>query len=304
VRIPIGFWAYETFDSPYVSGQAPYMDKAIEWARATGLKVIVDLHGAPQSQNGYDNSGHKRDTPLWTKGNSIGRTLQVLKTISAKYAQPQYSDVVMGIELLNEPAGYELDMGIIRNFFKAGHKQVRDISKTPVVIHDAFQEPKSYNNMLTKPQDFVSIDHHYYQVFSPEENALSHSQHIKKVCKDIKSMDGANHWTFVGEFSGAMNDCAQYLNGYGVGARYEGKYPDSKRVGSCKGMNDLSSWSQEMKDATRKFLAVQIASFESKLDGWTFWNFKTERSPSWDALQLVDAGVFPELGGTEGAICG
>ncbi len=46
VRIPIGYWAVETLPGdPYVNGQIPYMDQAIEWARNSNLKVIVDLHG-------------------------------------------------------------------------------------------------------------------------------------------------------------------------------------------------------------------------------------------------------------------
>lgn len=47
VRIPIGYWAF-SLDSgePYTQGAAPYIDAAIDWARATGLKIWIDLHGA------------------------------------------------------------------------------------------------------------------------------------------------------------------------------------------------------------------------------------------------------------------
>lgn len=46
VRIPVGYWAVEHVQGdPYVDGQLEYLDKAIVWARAAGLKVIVDLHG-------------------------------------------------------------------------------------------------------------------------------------------------------------------------------------------------------------------------------------------------------------------
>jgi len=304
VRVPIGFWAYDPSHSPYVTGAAPYMDLAIDWARQTGLQVIIDLHGAPGSQNGFDNSGRKRETPQWEKVGNIAKTLRVLKMMTEKYGAEAYQDVVLGIELLNEPAGFELDLKPIRDFYNKGYKQARAISNTPVIIHDAFQPPKDFNDMLVPGQSSnVIVDHHYYQVFSPEENALSHTQHIQKICGDMEGMAGSNKLTFVGEFSGAMTDCAQYLNGYGVGARYDGTYPDSTKVGSCDGQNDLSAWSRELKTSTRQYIATQILNFETKLGGWTFWNFKTERSPSWDALQLVDAGIFPKLGGYEGVAC-
>ena len=54
VRLPIGYWAFEVGPGePYCQGQLPYLQKAITWASNHGLKVIVDLHGAPGSQNGY-----------------------------------------------------------------------------------------------------------------------------------------------------------------------------------------------------------------------------------------------------------
>lgn len=53
VRIPIGYWAFEVGPGePYITGQLPYLQKAISWAGTYGIKVIVDLHGAPGSQNG------------------------------------------------------------------------------------------------------------------------------------------------------------------------------------------------------------------------------------------------------------
>jgi len=46
VRIPIGYWALTPLEGdPYVDGQLEYLDSAVNWARAAGLKVLVDLHG-------------------------------------------------------------------------------------------------------------------------------------------------------------------------------------------------------------------------------------------------------------------
>jgi glucan 1,3-beta-glucosidase len=57
VRIPIGYWAYDvSAGEPYISGQHKYLLKAIAWAATYNIKVIVDLHGAPGSQNGYESN--------------------------------------------------------------------------------------------------------------------------------------------------------------------------------------------------------------------------------------------------------
>lgn len=48
VRLPVGYWAFEVgAGEPYISGQLPYVQRAVGWAQKYGLKVIFDLHGKP-----------------------------------------------------------------------------------------------------------------------------------------------------------------------------------------------------------------------------------------------------------------
>ncbi len=150
VRIPIGYWAFKKFENdPYVQGAAPYLDTAIGWARSAGLKVWIDLHGAPGSQNGFDNSGQKTDTPLWTQGNTVAHTVEVLEQISNKYAQPEYQDVVVAIQLLNEPLSDKVDGQKLRDFYREGYSKVRDVSDTPVVLSDGFQGTAAWKGFLS-----------------------------------------------------------------------------------------------------------------------------------------------------------
>nr|POE80046.1 glucan 1,3-beta-glucosidase [Quercus suber] len=298
VRVPIGFWAYDNANTPYAQGAAPYMDKAIAWARQVGVKVIVDLHGAPGSQNGFDNSGHKMNTPQWQTGNNVQRTLAVLETIQKKYGASSYDDVVAGIELLNEPLTSELDANKVRQFTRDGFNQQRAISQSRVVVfEDGFQDPSTYNGFLT-PSDHnaqnVAVDHHEYQVFNDELVALQPWQHRQLVCNNAHVYSGADKWTFVGEWTGAMTDCAAALNGYTIGARYDGTYPGSKYVGSCANINFIETWSETLKNDTRGYIEAQLDTFEKYTQGWVFWNFKTEASAEWDAFRLIEAGVFPQ----------
>lgn len=306
VRIPIGFWAYDNSNTPYASGAAPFLDAAIDWARSTGLKVLIDLHGAPGSQNGFDNSGQKMDKPTWTQGDTVAKTLSVLNTIQSKYGSGQYDDVVAGIQLLNEPLTPSLDLNTVRQFYYDGYYQQRDYSSSrTVVLHDGFQTTNYWNGMLT-PSDNnaqqVVMDHHEYQVFTPELNAMSPAQHRDYVCKNAPAWNGADKWTIVGEWSGAMTDCAKYLNGYRIGARYDGTFQGSYYIGSCNNQ-DMNAWSQQQRDDTRSYIQAQLAAYEKYGHGWIFWNFKTQGSPEWDALALVDAGLFPTPGTDLGSAC-
>ncbi|KAK4627002.1 Glucan 1,3-beta-glucosidase [Fulvia fulva] len=298
VRIPFGYWAFDSSDSPFPSGSAPYLDAAIDWARSTGLKVMLDLHGAPGSQNCFDNSGQKCDTPKWTTGNTVAKTLRVLKTVQDKYGASSYDDVIMGIQLLNEPLTPVLDLNVVKQFTRDGYGQQRDSSQSRVVVfHDGFQQVNKYNGFLT-PSDNnaqnVVVDHHEYQVFSPELVAMKPWEHRQYICNNAFVYSGGDKWTFVGEWSGAMTDCAAALNGYGTGARYDGTFPGSSYVGSCQNINFMETWDQQFRDDTRGYIEGQMESFERNTEGWFFWNFKTEGAPEWDAFRLIDAGIFPQ----------
>ena len=51
LRVPIGYWMLgEPFvkkGEPYVVGGWKYLMRAMGWAKELGLKMIIDLHGAP-----------------------------------------------------------------------------------------------------------------------------------------------------------------------------------------------------------------------------------------------------------------
>ncbi|PNS15196.1 hypothetical protein CAC42_8197 [Sphaceloma murrayae] len=284
VRLPVGYWAFNNSGTPYVTGQEKYVDLAVQWARETGLKVLIDLHGLPGSQNGFDNSGQRLDAPtgpLWqTVDPGATKTLQILDIIQRKYGDAQYDDVVMGIELVNEPLGPALDLEQIKTFHRNGFWQQRKYSQSRVVvISDAFYPTNIYNNYLT-PSDGgaqnIALDHHEYQAFSPSEVARTPWEHRQAVCNSASKYNGADKWTFVGEWSGAMTDCAKWLNGYGRESRYEGKFPGSFFVDSCADKNDIGRWNETWRGDVRGYIEAQMESFEQHTRGWVWWNFKTE----------------------------
>ena len=55
VRIPVPFFIFGGYE-PYV-GCIEYLDKAFRWAERYKLKILIDLHTVPDSQNGFDNGG-------------------------------------------------------------------------------------------------------------------------------------------------------------------------------------------------------------------------------------------------------
>ncbi|KAK1920197.1 hypothetical protein P3342_002493 [Pyrenophora teres f. teres] len=299
VRIPVGYWIFVEPWGPYTQGAAPYLDRAIEWARQTGLKVVIDLHGAPKSQNGFDHSGHKQAAPGWGDHDSVSYTLAALEVLEKKYATPKMQDVVVAIEFLNEPYLKKLDIATVKQFYRDAFNNLRMISNMTAMMHDGFYDPQWLNGFLT-PQDGNSqgavVDHHEYHIFDSGLLSMSIDQHVALVCKSVSNYDGSDKPTVIGEWSGALTDCAPHLNGFKAGSRMEGTFASSPYVGSCTGKSGpISSWSQEWKNDVRRYIEAQLDAFNTKTRGYFFWNFKTEgHAGEWDLFELLDNDVFPQ----------
>ncbi|KAI0036398.1 exo-1-3-beta-glucanase [Vararia minispora EC-137] len=306
VRIPIGYWAWDVSQGePYIQGQLPYLRQAVGWASNHGLKVIIDLHGAPASQNGYDNSGQRlAGGPQWNfNQTNIDRTNNVIKQIAAEFVS-QVGTVSI-IAPLNEPAGYfSADLlQKTQQYWRDSYGNIRypygtsQQSDTVVLLHDAFQPLSYWNGFMPTPNyEGVAMDTHVYQVFSDAEVARTNQQHINSACQTGNTIAAFTAlWTIVGEWTPAMTDCATYLNGRGKGARYDGSFFGGEAVvGSCNGKSgDGSSFSSSYKTFLRQMWEAQTISFE-KGSGWIMWTWKTERAADWSYQAGLSGGWIPQ----------
>lgn len=319
VRIPIGYWAFDMLDDdPYVLGAQDYLDKAIEWAHTYDLKVLIDLHGAPGSQNGFDNSGLFRIYgPGWQyEEEYVNLTLLILQQIYTKYGGAEYSakygDTILGIEVLNEPYGPQLSMDKLKQFYKDTYQDARTYQDTnnTIAFHDAFQAAGYWDDFMNTTGTGTSrlrnynilIDHHHYEVFSASQLGVSMEQRISNI-KSYASGIAAeldSHPAVVGEWSAALTDCTPWLNSVNYGTRWEGTAPfynnpiQDKSIGKCADINNWSKWSSKHKTDTRKFIEIQLDQYETYSNGWIFWCYKTETTIEWDFRRLVEFDLFPQ----------
>jgi len=292
VRIPIGYWSVKPIDGdPYVQGAYDVLGQALDWASGAGLKVMIDLHGAPGSQNGFDNSGRYGGIS-WGSGDTVQQTLNVLNKIRDDHAS---HPAVAAIELLNEPLPPGADLNVIKQFYNDGWGDLEN-SGVAITEHDAFQGPASWNSFGAGETNIL-LDTHHYEVFDNSQVAMSPSEHVSTACAfggQMRAVTGK--WCISGEWTGALTDCAKYLNGYGKGARYDGSLNGATAVGSCAGLStgSVAQFSDDLKSATRSFIEAQLDAYESAA-GWIFWTWKTEQgAPGWDLGDLLTNGLFPQ----------
>jgi len=290
VRIPIGYWSVlPRQGDPYVQGAYEKLGEALDWASGAGLKVMIDLHGAPESQNGFDNSG-KYGGVGWGQGDSVSYTLKVLNKIRDDHAK---HPAVSAIQLLNEPLGPNMDMNTVRQFYMDGWGNLKD-SDVAVTFHDAFQGVTSWGNWGSGMWNLL-LDTHHYEIFDNGMVSQDLAGHIKQACDFGNQMASTGKNTISGEWTGGITDCAKWLNGKNKGARYDGTLSGSSKVGDCTGKStgSVAALSSADKNNIGRFIEAQLDAYE-KAAGWIFWTWKTEAAPEWDMQDLLANGLFPQ----------
>ncbi|KYG42120.1 glycoside hydrolase family 5 protein [Acidomyces richmondensis BFW] len=265
VRIPLGYWAVNLLDyEPYVSGQYPYLLQAVEWAKQMDFTVLIDLHGIPGSQNGWEESGLVGAIAYPDNTTNEERTLSVLKNLTAEFSQPYYNGVVTNIEIVNEPIfAYQP----LITLYEAGAQVIGVANNSGIntTIHDAFYNPPFWKNFdpwhtggfSDAPAPHATVDTHQFWAFPPLNN-LSAEQILERVCefgKEIKAPNSGIPPTLVGEWS--------LDTGYTA--------------------NSSTNTAEDVHKRTwfRKLFEAQNAAYtpngpnESSI-GWYFWAWKTE----------------------------
>jgi len=222
IRLPIGYWAMlsqdelDTRGEYFLTGQWPYVVRCLEWIKKHGMQAIIDLHGAPGSQNGWDNSGvfiPYSEMVGWGQGDTVNRTIDIMKTLSIWIADLENNETtngsVAGIELINEAFPWRINGGLatIQDYYIRTYNVVRTYlpaKKYLVMIEEAFS-PFSWQNFMPSP-DFknVVLDLHIYQCFD-NDIYFSYAQHLNFTCQTtVTQVVQQTLPTVVGEWSVAF----------------------------------------------------------------------------------------------------
>lgn len=291
LRIPVGYWAFDNAGTPYLKGADVYLEQAIGWAKAAGIKVWVDLHGLPGSQNGWDHSGHAGEV-AWQQGDNLQHSTAVLVTVAKKYGATEYAGTVVGLELVNEPqSGNGNNFETTKQWAKDTYQAIKAVAANPnlmIVMHDTFMGPNSWTDTATSlgPRGAFGIDTHIYQVFSDEEKALDQRAHISRACGKSQDLGSANAIapTFVGEWSAATDICVNPDGSTTAGT--------SCSVSGCQCQGDpIESWNDGMAEQVRRYVEAQLDTFEANSSGYFFWSWGGPGP--WGFKQGIEKGTIP-----------
>lgn len=335
LRVPIPHWilGYHPSSSKYsnsndaIHREAPYNEvwiigqrweyfvRLCTWARELNLQVWPDIHTAPSSQNGFDNSGEAlpyMTCQVWSNNpKNVNRSLNIIKSIAQAILDAGLNDVVTGFGLLNEPFA-DCIPSKYHKFIQDGITIVRRIlgKHVAVYVSDMFQanifndghwwiNPNIYNNTY--------LDSHYYQVFDSTVRELSPRQHIAYTCTNIyRRMNsccyrdgpyrnqypstGVAH--MVGEWSASMDILPA--------ARIDEVINGIVRTGTAPYID--RELTVERKEFLYNFIQAQIVTYEAASNpgiskAWFYWTIKMEGGAfmEWDMLRGIQDGWFPSI---------
>ena len=291
VRIPIPYFIFGD-RKPFI-GCIGELDKAFAWAEKYGIQVLIDLHTAPLSQNGFDNGGICGVCKWGQTPEEVEFVLDVLEKLAKRYGQ---REGLFGITPINEPitepmwsmmnvpkrytpVDQELAAGsapntleFLRQFYKNAYDRIRPnmAEDKYVVFHDAFQI-HAWKEFITQPAfKNVMLDTHQYLM--------------------------------VAEAMG----CEQTLNGYI-------KYIQETYAKDIAAVQEYvpivcGEWcAPTMDEETKKHLYAQLANAQlaawDRGSGYFYWSYKllldtvNEKNwigwDCWDLAKSVDQGWFP-----------
>lgn len=192
VRIPFSYWAITTYPGdPYVPKISwRYLLRGIEYARKYGLRVNLDLHALPGSQNGWNHSGRQGNIG-WLKGPDGAlngqRSLDLHTQLSTFFAQPRYKNVVAIYGLVNEPRMSMLPANDVITWTTSAVGIVRKngVQQT-IAFGDGFLGLSKWQGKLQGLSGLV-LDAHEYVIFNPDQISFTHQKKIQYACSGWSS---------------------------------------------------------------------------------------------------------------------
>jgi glucan 1,3-beta-glucosidase len=254
VRLPIGYWLFGD-ELPYM-GTVQYVDKAFAWAKKHHLKILLDMHGAPGSQNGEMHSGQSGAIG-WGGGEPATATLQVLDRLAKRYGR---HPALWGISVLNEPSPH-LSRPILEDFYKKAYALLRPQCHpgTWLVFSDAFRPRRWYHRLPVAKYPRLAVDYHHYQIFTWFDRLLPASWQLWRlkhtVPGKLRHMT-KHHPVVIGEWSLAL--------------------PASTKVTA---------------EQRREYAAWQQRAFDGSV-AWFYWTYKTEYGGPWSFRSNIEDGLL------------
>ena len=220
IRLPV--W-YRTFmegpDDNLVMKDDAFerVDWFLEMAKKHDLYVILDMHGVPGGQNGYEHSG-TFDCKFWDTPKYVEQTCSLWKEIARHYVEdrPDLAYTLASYDIVNEPVNYSIGNANTSKeewaVFDKIYDAIREVDTKHVItiegvwFMDNLPDPKKYG------WENVMYEYHLYNWNLP---TVTNDAFYTLMLGSLKKAD-YNVPKYIGEFTffDDQNEWVKYLNMY------------------------------------------------------------------------------------------
>lgn len=181
IRLPINYINLTNYkkgmnpdDVQVTSHSFDAIDKFVQKAKSHGIYVILDFHGAPNSQNGQEHSADKNGGPngegqFWHDADARGKAKEILYKLADHYKN---ENAIAGYDILNEPKGtgdFRSD-DAVNKFYKEAIKSIRDTGDKHIIFLEAVWDPEN----LKEPSYYNDSAHNLvyeYHNYATQDNS-------------------------------------------------------------------------------------------------------------------------------------
>lgn len=270
VRVPVGYWLFHD-TPPYMSG-IDALDKCVRWCEAYGVKVLIDLHAVPGSQNGHDHSGRVGPVQFW-RADHQDVAIDILKSIAARYGN---SPALWGIQILNEP-----EVGLhpwrLRRWYRRAYDAIDHIlpEHVKIVFSDGFRPRLLSNALRSRSRAVMDIHHYHFATRYARWSRLSLSLYQRRLRRRQRLLARLSHSqpVMIGEWSAVLGH----------------ELLQAEQINEQQYKQEFMPW----------HIAVQADVF-SRAIAICYWSYKTEQADDpWNFRTLVEQGVLRYNGKNE-----
>lgn len=319
IRVPVPYFIFG--DRPPFIGCIEDLDNLFNWAETYGLKILIDMHSVPYSQNGFDNGGLSGVCRWASMENEVEFVENVLVKLGKRYKN---RDSFWGIQVLNEPAtesiwstmnplkrypprdkslskgSAPISFDFLYKFYKRIYKKLRKVisNDTFIVFHDGFDLTK-WNDFFAK-NDFnnVILDTHQYIMMAEMEGVELDIKAYENYLESLKNdMEKVSNYVklIVGEWS--------LFNSYAIGVDTKGginptqvSYDSINKLGRNEVKKIYNQLWKKSKEVWNFFEGDFYWTYKLNIDtindpswyGWDSWDFDRCVSKEWIKLDFKE----------------
>ncbi|MCI8299318.1 MAG: cellulase family glycosylhydrolase [Lachnospiraceae bacterium] len=281
IRLPFWYMNLVDFEGNLLENRYERMDWFVEEAGKRGIYVILDMHGAPGSQNGSDHSGidggsqKEARSEFFFGGNAKANQELYYKLWEDLAGHYKGNPTVAGYDLLNEPYctyRYNSQLSadelheLLWKIYDEAYQRIRAVDADHMLIMEATWDPVDLPDPETYGWENVMYEYHQYHYDDYDNIAGEQISSLKNKIDNIVNQD-YNVPSYIGEFClmnqpSAWEQGLELLNKTGI----------SWTTWSYKGIETettaAQNWCQYYLDDSRKVNAA-TAEYEDILARWS-----------------------------------